>query len=324
MQVLVVEDSAVYCKLICDELKSWGFSPIVAKNGEDAWRKLEQPSSPRLVLLDWVLPDIDGPTLCQRIRQAGSPHDYVYVILLTGKEGRQNMLDAMHAGADDYLMKPFDNLELKARLMAGKRILNLQKELVDAREAMRHAATHDSLTEVMNRAGVLVALNRELERGRREEKPVGIILADVDHFKDVNDTLGHQCGDEALKEIACRLRSKMRIYDFLGRYGGEEFLVVIPGCNLEQLVGRANQLRECVASTPIVLSGLGRVVTVSMGVSIAKKGELNAERLLGQADECLYVAKENGRNRVECQSIVRIKNRSRSVSTNESRASIGR
>ena len=155
MQALVVEDSAVYRKLIGDHLRSWGFGVTLAETGCEAWRILEQPDAPKLVLLDWVLPDLDGIELCQRIRQAGSSGPYVYVILLTSKEGRQNMLDAMQAGADDYLVKPFDELELKARLLVGKRILDLQEELVSARESMRHAATHDSLTGLMNRAEIL-------------------------------------------------------------------------------------------------------------------------------------------------------------------------
>ncbi|MBZ5550405.1 MAG: response regulator transcription factor, partial [Acidobacteriia bacterium] len=149
MQVLIVEDSAVYRKLISDHLQAWGFRVTVAADGAQASAVLERPDSPKLVLLDWVLPDIEGVDLCQHIREHRSSRPYVYVILLTSKEGRQNMLQAMKAGADDYLVKPFDESELKARLMVGKRILDLQDELVQAREAMRHAATHDSLTELL-------------------------------------------------------------------------------------------------------------------------------------------------------------------------------
>jgi len=300
MDVLVVEDSAVYRKLICDELQSWGFSVTVAGNGAEAWRLLDQPSAPKLVLLDWVLPDVDGTELCQRIRQAGSSRPYVYVILLTSKEGRQNMLDAMQAGVDDYLIKPFDKSELKARMLVGKRILDLQENLVTARESMRHAATHDSLTGLMNRGEVFDVLERELERGRRERKPVGLILADIDHFKNVNDSLGHLYGDEALKEIARRLRSKMRVYDAIGRYGGEEFLLLLPGCDLTTTLERANQMREFVASKPVVSSGVDRTITVSMGTAVwTGSGRCNAQALLAQADSCLYAAKQKGRNRVE-------------------------
>src|ERR1700687_5767389 len=216
MQALVVDDSAVYRKLIGDCLRSWGFGVTLAESGSEAWQILEQPDAPKLLLLDWVLPDLGGIEVCQRIRQAGSSGPYVYVILLTSNEGRQNMLEAMKAGADDYLAKPFDELELKARLLVGKRILDLQHELVSARESMRHAATHDSLTGLMNRGEILAMLQRELERARRERTPVGAILCDIDHFKNVNDTLGHLFGDEALREIGRGLESALRIYDGAG------------------------------------------------------------------------------------------------------------
>ncbi len=300
MQALVVEDSAVYRKLIGDNLRSWDFEVTIAKTGSEAWRILEQPDAPKLVLLDWVLPDIDGTELCLRIRQAQSSGAYVYVILLTSKEGRQNMLEAMQAGADDYLVKPFDELELKARLLVGKRILDLQEELVSARESMRHAATHDSLTGLMNRGEIVAMLQRELERARRERNSVGVVLGDIDDFKGVNDTLGHLFGDEALREIARRLRAELRVYDGVGRYGGEEFLLVLPNCDLPHAMQRANELREIVGKTPIVCSGERRVITISMGVAVSSAdGNNQVEALLKQADNGLYAAKEKGRNRIE-------------------------
>ena len=300
MQALVVDDSAVYRKLIGDHLRSWGFGVTLAESGSEAWQILEQPNAPKLVLLDWVLPDLDGIELCQRIRQAGSSSPYVYIILLTSKEGRQNMLQAMQAGADDYLVKPFDELELKARLLVGKRILDLQEELVSARESMRHAATHDSLTGLTNRGEILAMLERELERGRRERKPLAVILCDIDHFKNVNDSLGHLFGDEALREIGRRLRAQLRVYDGVGRYGGEEFLMVLPSCDLPNALLRANELREIIAKTPVVSSGEERLITMSMGVAIsACEGKNEVEMLLNQADAGLYKAKEKGRNRIE-------------------------
>ncbi len=300
MQILLVDDSAVYRKLIGDHLRSWGFEVTLAETGSAAWKVLEQPEAPKLVLLDWVLPDIDGIELCQRIRKAGQTSHYVYVILLTSKEGRQNMLDAMDAGADDYLMKPFDESELKARLLVGKRILNLQEELVAARESMRHAATHDSLTGLLNRGEIFVMLEKELERARRERKPVAVILGDVDHFKNVNDTEGHLFGDEALQEISRRLHSKLRVYDGVGRYGGEEFLLVLPACDLEDAILRANELREVIGNTPVVSGETARSITMSMGIAVSQCiGPKEVETLLKRADTALYAAKEKGRNRVE-------------------------
>ncbi|MGD0790875.1 MAG: diguanylate cyclase [Terriglobales bacterium] len=300
MQALVVDDSAVYRKLIGDHLRSWGFGVTLAESGSQAGRILEQPDAPKLVLLDWVLPDLDGIELCQRIRQAGSSGPYVYVILLTSNEGHQNMLDAMQAGADDYLVKPFDELELKARLLVGKRILDLQEELVSARESMRHAATHDNLTGLLNRGEILAMLQRELERARRERQPVGVVLGDIDHFKSVNDTLGHVFGDEALREISRRLRAQLRVYDGVGRYGGEEFLMVLPNCDLTNALLRANELREIIANTPVFCSGKERLITMSMGVAVSDcDGKNEVEVLLNHADAGLYKAKEKGRNRIE-------------------------
>jgi diguanylate cyclase (GGDEF)-like protein len=304
-QALVVEDSAVYRKLIGDHLRNWGFGVTLATSGSEAWEILKKTDSPKLVLLDWVLPDLDGIELCKRIREVGSSGGesaapYVYVILLTSNEGRQNMLDALQAGADDYLVKPFDDLELKARLLVGKRILDLQDELVAARESMRHAATHDNLTGLMNRGEILAMLERELERSRRERSTVGVILGDVDHFKSVNDTLGHLFGDEALREIGRRLRSQLRVYDGVGRYGGEEFLMVLPNCDLSDALLRADELRKYVAMTPINCSGEEKMITMSGGVAVSKsEGKSEVEALLRQADAGLYAAKEKGRNRIE-------------------------
>jgi diguanylate cyclase (GGDEF)-like protein len=306
MQALVVDDSAIYRKLIGDHLRDWGFGVTLAENGFQAQKILTQSDAPRLALLDWVLPDIDGIQLCKSIRRSKSsdennvPDTYTYVILLTSKEGRENMLEAMEAGADDYLVKPIDELELKARLLVGKRILDLHEELVSARESMRQAATYDSLTGLMNRGEIVHMLERELERNRREKKPVAVILGDIDHFKKINDTLGHLFGDEALREVGRRLRGQLRVYDGVGRYGGEEFLMILPNCDWANAITRADGIREIIAKEPVVYSNVERQVTMSMGVSVsAKIGKTEAEALLSQADAGLYAAKENGRNRVE-------------------------
>jgi diguanylate cyclase (GGDEF)-like protein len=300
MQILVVEDSPVYRQLLSSHLEEWGFPFTIAKDGSEAWTLLQRADCPKLVVLDWVLPDIDGLELCRRIRLAGSGNSYSYIILLTGKDAKKDMLEAMQAGADDYLAKPFDHLELKARLLVGKRIVDLHEELVSARESMRHAATHDCLTGLLNRGEILDLLGRELERARRHRRPLSIIMADVDHFKRVNDTMGHLYGDEALKEVGRRLRSKLRVYDGVGRYGGEEFLMVLADCDLVAALVKADDLRAFVGSKPIVSGGASATITVSMGLAVSTdhaSGDIGS--LLNQADRGLYAAKQKGRNRVE-------------------------
>jgi diguanylate cyclase (GGDEF)-like protein len=261
---------------------------------------LQAPDAPKLALLDWILPKIEGIELCHRIREAEAHSDYTYVILLTGKDGKDDLVAGMRAGADDYLIKPFHPPELEARSLGGKRILDLQRELVTARESLRVAATYDFLNGLLNRGEIIAWLEREWARGKRDTGPVGIILADIDHFKGVNDSLGHPGGDAVLKEVARRLKSDLRVYDGAGRYGGEEFLLILPGCDLATTIRRAEEIRRRVSATEVV-SPKGIVhVTVSMGVTSAGNDRnANIEALLDEADVALYRAKQNGRNRVE-------------------------
>ena len=295
--VLLAEDSALYRHMIEGHLTEWGFDLVCAKDGKTAWHILNQPNAPRLALLDWVLPEMDGVELCRRLRSQGH-EPYTYAILLTAKNRKHEMLEAMDAGADDFLAKPFDPLELKARLLVGKRIVDLQQKLVSANNALHFAACHDFLTGVWNRAEIFAFLQRELARARRDAKPVGIVLLDVDHFKSVNDKFGHETGDFVLQEIARRLSAGGREYDGVGRYGGEEFLLVIPGCDMDTTVRRANQIRNLIAGTPISTPHGPLKVTVSMGVTVAQSST-DPESLLRDADLALYQAKRNGRNRVE-------------------------
>lgn len=297
-RALIVEDSQIYRRLLANHLRDWGFDPIAVESGSQAWKLLRQPDSPRLVLLDWVMPDLDGIELCRLIRTAGALRPYVYIILLTGKDGKRDMLEAMSAGVDDYLIKPFDEAQLQARIMVGKRILELQEQLIAANDAMRYSATHDTLTGLMSRGEITEFLNREVMRGRRQSRPVGIILADIDHFKSVNDSFGHLYGDEALRETARRLRAKLRVYDGVGRYGGEEFLMILPGCDLMTTIIRADEVRGHVCSRPVAFQNISSTITVSMGVSTSAECS-DSQTLLEQADTSLYEAKKKGRNRVE-------------------------
>ncbi len=302
MTILLAEDSAIYRHLITSHLNEWGFDFVCTKDGREAWELLAQSDAPRLALLDWVLPGMDGVELCRRLRGRPETDPYTYTILLTGKSQKQEMLEAMAAGADDFLAKPFDPPELKARLLVGQRIVELQQKLVSANSALHYAASHDFLTSLWNRAAIIAFLQRELARSLREDIPLGVILVDVDYFKRVNDELGHETGDFVLQEVAKRLSASVREYDGVGRYGGEEFLLVMPGCDLATMIRRANVIRESISSTLIRTPLTAAKVTVSMGVAEVVRSA-TSESLLRCADIALYQAKRNGRNRVE-QSVV--------------------
>lgn len=290
---MLVEDSAVERHEIAGYLQSWNLEFTTAKSGGDAWQTLQTPDPPDLVLLDWMLPEIDGIELCRRIRTMGGNGIYIYTVMLTAKDRKSHLLTAMAAGADDYLAKPVDPSELRARILVGKRILELQQSL-------RFAATHDFLTKLLNREEILACLKREIVRSEREQKPTTIILADLDHFKAVNDSLGHAAGDMVLKEVAERLRGDLRAYDSVGRYGGEEFLLILPNCSSGVGLRRADEIRGFVSKTPVTTTFAKIPLTVSMGVSATDlRGLATAESLLQEADLALYRAKQSGRNRVE-------------------------
>jgi two-component system, cell cycle response regulator len=293
VSILLVEDSVLERHQIGRHLEEWGLDFQAVGNGSEAWELLQKPDAPGLVLLDWMLPGLDGIELCRRIRTLGADGTYFYTVMLTAKDKKQDLLTAMAAGADDYLAKPVDPSELRARILVGKRIMELQQSL-------RFAATHDFLTKLLNRAEILAGLKRELARSRRTGQPVAIILADIDHFKHINDSLGHAAGDEALKEVARRLKSDLRPYDLAGRYGGEEFLLILPTCNSTSATHRAEQLRLAASRDP-VLTPFGNIpITLSMGVTVSTSDSAIAvEELLQQADQALYCAKQKGRNCVQ-------------------------
>ena len=247
MRVLAAEDNPVFQSMLKAMLGKWGYEAIIAPDGNEAMRLLSRDDPPRMAILDWMMPGMDGVEVCRCIRGVRR-EPYIYMLLLTARNESQDLVEGMDAGADDYLTKPFVAHELRARLRAGRRILDLQAELVvAAREALRIQATYDGLTGVLNRGSVLDALNQDLARAGRESGPVAVLLTDIDHFKKVNDTHGHQAGDAVLQETAHRMKSAIRAYDSMGRYGGEEFLIVLPGCDGEDAVHQAERIREAIA-----------------------------------------------------------------------------
>jgi two-component system cell cycle response regulator len=295
MKVLIADDNALSRKVLRDSLSNWGYEVILAENGAEAWEILNRPDAPAMAVLDWIMPHMTGLEICRRIRQMRR-EPYTYILLLTSKNTKDETIEGLEAGADDYIVKPFDEHELHVRLRAGKRIIDLQMDLLRAREELWERAHKDLLTMLPNRPAIYATLQTELARCHRDHRTVGIILLDIDHFKKINDTYGHFAGDAVLKETAARLRSNMRPYDQVGRYGGEEFLVVLPNCDLEQSTAQAERLRARLNATSMMVDGFELKVSASFGVTISDGSERDPDIYIRVADEALYRAKASGRN----------------------------
>lgn len=252
-----------------------------------------------MALLDWIMPELDGPGVCREVRKR-KDQSYVYMILLTSKEKKEDVVAGLESGADDYLTKPFDPEELKARLRTGTRILDLEDRLIEAREEMRFQATHDPLTSLWNRGVIMELLGRELTRARRENKCTAILLGDVDYFKNINDSYGHLAGDEVLKETARRLVSSVRSYDFVGRFGGEEFLLTLNNCDPAFGLARAEKIRNTIAERLVETSAGSVAISMSFGLLLSQEWNcLSVVELLHEVDTALYAAKAAGRNCVK-------------------------
>jgi two-component system cell cycle response regulator len=252
MRILIADDSVVSRHLLDATLRKWGYEVEVACDGNEAWQILQSENSPDMAILDWMMPGMTGPEVCRKVREnAKEKNIYTYILLLSSKSEREDLIEGMESGADDYLTKPFDQHELKVRLRPGTRIIELQHELISAREELRDQATKDFLTRIWNRSSILDIFQREMVRGAREKRPVGLVLADLDHFKAVNDTYGHFAGDAVLREFVRRMAASVRPYDSVGRYGGEEFLIVLPGCDESCTAKQAERMREALGNEPM-------------------------------------------------------------------------
>jgi two-component system cell cycle response regulator len=299
MKILVADDDVIMRTIMAETLRHSGYEVVTAENGRQAVHELSAEDGPRLALIDWMMPEQDGPSVCREVR---SRHDdsYVYMLLLTSKQSRQDVVMGLEAGADDYLKKPCDREELKARLRTGRRILQLEDTLVRAREEMRFKATHDALTSLWDRGAILALLQSELNRAARERSPVSLLLCDIDHFKQVNDTFGHSAGDDILREVALRLSNSVRSHDAVGRYGGEEFLIVLGGCTADDLPERADHIRNAIQYLAFTTHGRSIPISLSAGATTIADciHPPSIETLLKRVDAALYRAKSSGRNRV--------------------------
>jgi diguanylate cyclase (GGDEF)-like protein len=242
------------------------------------------------------MPELDGVDVCRRARAASTPSP-PYIILLTARSAKEDIVTGLDAGADDFLTKPFHREELRARVEVGRRFVKLNAELIESRERLRVLALTDTLTGIMNRRAVLETLLRETSRAGRDGDSLAVGMLDIDFFKRVNDTVGHAAGDEVLKEVAQRSLDALRVSDSLGRFGGEEFLLILPDANAKLAGPVLERVRRAVSASPIAAGNSRLEVTVSIGGAVWTGQSI--DELIRQADDALYTAKARGRNRVE-------------------------
>jgi diguanylate cyclase (GGDEF)-like protein len=296
VHVLVAEDDAGSRFRLEAALHLWGYQVTSVANGRLALEALARADGPSLAILDWSMPEADGLEVCRAIR--GNPDGrYVYAILVTSHDREEDVIAGFEAGADDYVTKPFNTKELRARIRSGARIVQLQHQLVAAREELREKAMHDTLTGLLTRGAFFELSEHECARARRSKTPLSIVMADIDHFKSINDRHGHLGGDEVLREVARRLRTTFRKEDSVGRYGGEEFVALAIGCDSADALGLAERFRHAVESEPFAVGADWLSVTTSVGITTGTATD-GLESLVRLADGALYRAKTSGRNRV--------------------------
>lgn len=297
-KVLIVEDSPLYRRLVEHSLSGNGFEVIRACNGNAAL-ELFAEHKPDIIITDWKMPDLSGIELCRRIRTEFT-HLYPYLILLSGNTEKEEVVEGLAAGADDYLTKPFHDGELRARVRVGLRIVQLHREIQTKNQQLEEMALTDSLTGLPNRRAIENWAKRELSAARRHGFPVWAVIADLDHFKSINDNYGHDAGDRVLEQIAQVIRSNTREYNICGRYGGEEFVVILTHVTKEQANAVMERIRLEIQELRFSSGGKDFIATASFGVAgLQDVSKVSLAQMLKEADRALYRAKKHGRNRIE-------------------------
>lgn len=296
--VLIIDDSPVARKLVELPLSQKGYTLIFARSGQQGIELFEK-HRPDVVVTDWIMPDLSGQEICKRIRSSFQD-SYTYVIVLTSQSRKDSLVEAFAWGADDYLTKPFHRGELLARVGVGARIVAIQKQTESKNRQLKELALTDVLTGIPNRRAIEDWAATQLSSAARHGFPFWVVLADLDHFKQVNDTFGHDAGDAVLKKFSGILKSCTRRGDACGRLGGEEFLLVLTHTNKENALAVIERIRAEVANTPVTFGGCTVAVTASFGLAGFEGSERppTLEKLRALADAALYCAKREGRNRV--------------------------
>ncbi len=299
--ILLAEDDPVSRKLLELNLSKAGFNVVSVANGLAAIEKFKEQFFP-IIVTDWEMPEMDGPELVRTVRQANA-QGYVYIILLTSRDSKADKVSGLESGADDYLTKPFNPLELRARLNTGIRILNLERSLKKANEEIRYLSITDPLTECYNRGYLTEHIGQEISRVTRYGRCFSLLICDIDFFKKINDNHGHQAGDEVLKQFVVTLKDSIRQQvDWVVRYGGEEFVVVLPETKCDGLTIMAERLRATIENMTVPIESGFINITASFGGicvdSDTPPEKVNLETILKRADELLYQCKAAGRNKV--------------------------
>lgn len=296
MKALIADDDPVTRRLLDRMLRKLGYDTVLCADGSSAWEAMQGAGAPSLAIVDWLMPGMDGIALCQRIRaRANVP--YTYVLIVSSNADRSDIVSGMNAGADDYITKPIHPEELETRLKAGRRVLELQSALLRSREQLRDLAMRDALTGLLNRGAIVNALESEILRVEHDQHDTAVVLADLDRFKAINDRYGHLVGDHVLREAAERLSTAVRGSDYVGRYGGEEFLLILPVCSAVSAMTLTDRILERFRETPLIMGAGMLPVTISLGVAVAVAGaRASANDLIREADEAMYRAKRVGGN----------------------------
>jgi diguanylate cyclase (GGDEF)-like protein len=300
-RILIVDDDPMSQALLKSALKKEGYGFAIARNGQEAIDLYSQEFFP-VIITDWMMPEMDGLELCRLIRSMKLDR-YIYIILLTGQNSKTDLIDGLEAGADEYIIKPIHTSELRVRLKGACRILELETSLKNSLAEIRELSVRDRLTGSFNRVYMDHQLSDEITRSRRYHRPLSVLMCDLDHFKNINDTYGHLAGDEVLKICVERMTSSLRHgVDWLARYGGEEFVIVLPETDRAGALLVAERVRERIAAEAVNYAGCEIAVTASFGAATLPPDERGAiqymEQVLKLADTCLYQAKHAGRNRV--------------------------
>ncbi len=297
MKVLVADDDPGTRRVMSHQVETWGYKPVVASDGQEAWDILLEKDPPRIALLDWMMPRLDGVSLCQRLSEREKEH-FVYSILMTVRSGAKDLIFALENGAHVFLRKPLCLDELHCQLRIGERLVHAYDMNLEYAHRVEQLAMTDPLTEIFNRYSWFDRAEQEVHRALRNQHDLSLLFIDLDRFKSINDTYGHTSGDTVLKQMVRQWRTKLRDYDIFGRFGGEEFVVLLPETSLVQAEEIARRLCEASRELQITTAKGDIRVTASIGVAgICSEGD-SLEAMVYRADEAMYMAKDSGRDTV--------------------------